>query len=745
MKKFTLIAVVSVLHVATALAGKPVPLALWSMNELTTTEYLHDSSGSGYDATAGSGVSIQPGLYGGAALFSGIGGEHGAKIIGFPALSNVTFSVWIYYTDCDNDYPRVFDCGDFLMHVTPAGISTAPLRFNINRPGGEGGFWNLQYKEFKANEWIHVAVSYDGSSIESVPVFYINGARMAPPTGSLPASPTFAGGDFHIGSNANADRPFGGMLDDFRVYDSVLTDEEVFDIYSMQPPVASAGSDQVTTRSEATLYGELINTNPFKPDYTAVCSWQQLEGEPAEIGQPGSVVSGVTLPVVGVYKFEFSVMNALESASYTTMVTRVVSAAGNSAPVVSAGSSDSSCAMPLHATMRGSVSDDGLPGSVQLLWSKASGPGGVFFDDPTKAETRAFFSAAGTYQIALVADDGDLQGSDTVTVVVSETVAAVEPTVAWWPISEGVTASSLVDVIGGRAMSLFDNPLLIPGKDSRAIRCTPITSYMYSATSADNIDNYDKITAALWINTALAKNSNPYPRIIQGVNWYWVWQPSGGGAANHRLGMVATDGTEVVWVSENVTLSANRWSHIAFTVDRTEGTSIKPIFYLDGKRLTSNAPAHVGGFRQIAGQLRIGGGSSERNLDAAVTDIRLYDYVLSEAEVGRLAYDTNNNHAPVIESGDLSYMFKTGVAAQIPVAIYDDNLPLASTLVSEWSVVEGESAYVFFDDASESETQIICLKSGTYKLRLSVSDGDFEVFQDFTVVSEPTGTVIMVM
>jgi hypothetical protein len=93
----------------------------------------------------------------------------------------------------------------------------------------------------------------------------------------------------------------------------------------------------------------------------------------------------------------------------------------NHAPVVNAGadqSVDSGATLSLDAT----VSDDGLPSgsTLAVTWSKVSGPGAVSFDDAHAVDTTAVINEAGTYVLKLEASDGELSGSDTVTITVTE-------------------------------------------------------------------------------------------------------------------------------------------------------------------------------------------------------------------------------------------------------------------------------------------------------------------------------------
>ena len=65
------------------------------------------------------------------------------------------------------------------------------------------------------------------------------------------------------------------------------------------------------------------------------------------------------------------------------------------------------------APLRGSVSDDGLPGqALSTRWRQLVGPGAARFDDETALETTVQFSRSGRYLIGLEADDGELLTTD---------------------------------------------------------------------------------------------------------------------------------------------------------------------------------------------------------------------------------------------------------------------------------------------------------------------------------------------
>ena len=58
-------------------------------------------------------------------------------------------------------------------------------------------------------------------------------------------------------------------------------------------------------------------------------------------------------------------------------------------------------------------------GHVTTTWSQVSGPGTVTFGNTNAVDTTAMFSAAGTYDLRLTANDGQLASSDEITITVA--------------------------------------------------------------------------------------------------------------------------------------------------------------------------------------------------------------------------------------------------------------------------------------------------------------------------------------
>lgn len=96
----------------------------------------------------------------------------------------------------------------------------------------------------------------------------------------------------------------------------------------------------------------------------------------------------------------------------------------NQPPVVDAGD-DILVELSRPGFLFGTVSDDGIPGPLTVIWSQLSGPGTAVFTDTGSAATNVSFSATGEYRLRLGADDGELQSHDDVTATVTEDPAIV--------------------------------------------------------------------------------------------------------------------------------------------------------------------------------------------------------------------------------------------------------------------------------------------------------------------------------
>ena len=163
-------------------------------------------------------------------------------------------------------------------------------------------------------------------------------------------------------------------------------------------------------------------TDDGLPSGTLTVQWSQISGpSTAAFADASQPFTTVTLDSPGTYLLRLSASDGeLSTSSDVTVVGLVNNGGGNQPPFVDAGP-DQIIALPNPATLNGLAFDDGLPdGTLQIAWSKVSGPGDVVFTDPSNPKTTATFSIAGDYVLRLTASDSALSSSDDVRIVAGQ-------------------------------------------------------------------------------------------------------------------------------------------------------------------------------------------------------------------------------------------------------------------------------------------------------------------------------------
>ena len=231
-----------------------------------------------------------------------------------------------------------------------------------------------------SNVWTHAAVTYDGNTL----ALYVNGAfDSAIIVGRPPRSDSiqWAGLGTAFTSTGASAGLFAGTLDEARIWNYARTPAQILNGKDREIPSASG------------LLGRW-SFNAFGPTF--------VEQDSSGNNQTGTINgTGWTLVNPGA---SFSVASV------------------NAAPVVNAGP-DQLTTVGSPILLAGAVTDDGVTGMpVTTGWSKTSGPGTVSFFNANAANTTATFSAAGTYVLTLTGNDGELSGTDQVSVQVNGAV-----------------------------------------------------------------------------------------------------------------------------------------------------------------------------------------------------------------------------------------------------------------------------------------------------------------------------------
>lgn len=241
------------------------PVARYAFEESSGTT-LVDSSGNGRNGNlVGSGSLNVSGIIG-SAYQPGGDGSHGvvpggATAFGITGNAARTISLWFKTPDFGSSTTQ-----HRLIGIGASGTGTSfdiVAEFgsnggNANRVGLRYGNGNVYFDAdnagtpFAVNSWYHLAVVYDGTTLDLEPVgspadgagllFYVNGVRVNAVAGNL-ASPTqalaTATGDFFLGTNITLLHDlYPGLLDEVGVYNRALSAAEAAALAVVPGPAA---------------------------------------------------------------------------------------------------------------------------------------------------------------------------------------------------------------------------------------------------------------------------------------------------------------------------------------------------------------------------------------------------------------------------------------------------------------------------------------------------------------------------
>jgi Right handed beta helix region/Secretion system C-terminal sorting domain len=185
------------------------------------------------------------------------------------------------------------------------------------------------------------------------------------------------------------------------------------------PPTVSAGTNQNITlpTNTVSLSGSAVDVDGVISNYL----WTKVFGPSAgNITNPNSPNTIVNSLVEGFYKFYLTATDngGLTSKDSVTITVNAQPIIVNIAPSVFAGI-DKTITLPTNTTalVASAVDVDGI--IVSYEWSKISGPSSFLISTPNSSTTLVTNLVAGVYEFKiLVADNGGLQASNTVRVIV---------------------------------------------------------------------------------------------------------------------------------------------------------------------------------------------------------------------------------------------------------------------------------------------------------------------------------------
>jgi len=231
------------------------------------------------------------------------------------------------------------------------------------------------------------------------------------------------------------------------------------------------------------------------------------------------------------------------------------------------------------------------------------------------------------------------------------------PRTGHWKMNEPAGARVLSDSSGSGRRALIGSAVVMgQGNNENA------ASFMSSKDSYATFESpaLTNLTIAAWVKVSGMGNvEKPYPRVMALPGCYFHLYQNPDGLLSLKYAQNPGSGTDS-WSGAGEAFQTNTWAHVAVSYG-VNSESNTPAFYVNGKRLEYSMGKFGGDFRAVkAGKGSIGNTSDgSRPFCGLMSDLRLYDRLLTDREVAALAAKTPDNKKPV--SGEL---------------VYNDQLPL---------------------------------------------------------------------
>ncbi|MCB9757576.1 MAG: C1 family peptidase [Candidatus Omnitrophica bacterium] len=435
--------------------------------------------------------------------------------------------------------------------------------------------------------------------------------------------------------------------------------------------------------------------------------------------------------------------NKSVTANFTLIIT-------NKAPVVNAGT-DQTIQLPNTVNLSGGATDDGLPNqTLTSQWSLVEGAGQVTFANAQALKTSAAFSTAGTYLLRLTVSDGELSSSDDIVVTV-----------------KAVSTFTLNTAATNGAVTRSPNQASYQAGDKVTLTAIPNKGYQFDSWSGDISSSSNPVTITIDGNKSVTANftliiTNKAPVVNAGTDqtiqlpntaslhgsatddglpnqtltstWSMVEGPSSAlftdkhalttsvsfyAAGTYMLRLTVSDGE--LSSSDDIVVTVKAVSTFTLNTAATNGAvtrSPNQASYQAGDKVTLTAIPNKGyQFDSWSGDISSSSNPVTITIDGNKSVTANFTLIIT-------------NKAPVVNAGT-DQTIQLPNTASLRGSATDDGLP-SQTLTSTWSMVEGPSSALFTDKHALT-TSVSFYATGTYMLRLTVSDGELSSSDDIIV------------
>ncbi len=506
----------------------------------------------------------------------------------------------------------------------------------------------------------------------------------------------------------------------FTASDSSLAsfDDLTVSVATNSPPTANAGPDHsVVIPNDITLTGT-ASDDALPPGSTPVLTWTKVVGPGlVTFSQPTTTNSQLTTSASfsgpGTYILRLTATDGEASASDELVVTV---RRPNNTPVVDPGPPQV-LFLPNKLRLHGQVSDDGQPtgSALSFNWSMLSGPAAVTFMTGTNSlDAIVSFTSGGSYVFRLTASDTDLSTSADVTVFVSSSS------------NERPTANAGQD----QTITFAERALLV-GKVSDDGGTTGAVRTFWSKISGPGTVTFGQSAGGTQnrVNTASFSVAGTYVLRLQAFD-----------------DLIGTNDDLTITFNPGTNTAPSYASNLAPSVNAGADASIalSDVLPLNVTAFDDGLP---GGYPVAGWWLKVSGPgkvifgdsssfSTTARFGAAGT------YVLRFTASDFASYSTDDvtvtvaaatNLAPVVNAGSDQVIGHN--TATLHGSFADDELPANGSPAVTWSKLSGPFA-ASFATSSALDTSVTFNGSGTYVLRLSVTDGALTGTDDVTILYE---------
>ena len=796
-------------------ARRPYLVGHWKMDALGDADgsgdRVVDPEGMALASLKSYGLEIVPdGVCGTALNFPEAAGA--AAWVTLPADTyGVSFGIWLNIatnltdTSLHNTLPHVYTvypCGR--MCIEGAGKNVTDNRAHVFDTGTlndglDQGFWCSDITMEKGR-WSHLGITYEMKPDAETGVYgvepriYVDGSLVSTGRwvtaanllntylGVYPKNATIC-----LGNNGNGKttaRSFGGPMDEFMLFEGVLSAAQMAELAAGLPEV-SAGEDFTVAAETARLSGSvgLTGTLANRPAAKVTSAWRVVAtpagGEGASFLHPDDLRTTVTLPVEGVYTFRLTIADGFgRTATSDVTVTRIAVPSANTPPAVSVSGSATASALAATAFTATATDADNGPDGLRVSWKVVSGPDAVRFEPAQGLTTKATFFGAGTYRIAAVASDGAAETVSVpheVAVTAADAISLTNGLIAYWPFNAskrneitgagyGVnhTAVKWETGVDGHGIRVYGE--FYPYLDTQTTLLETIDHDFPGATSDDvPLERYRAFSCWIYHDSSDTNNSSHAAIVVVPYTlglWYNCEDTRGFSLYQQTLNTVIGGSGGVDVYGCPAVDPINRWTHVYALFDRrTSYANNTSELWIDGVKQTNRTTHGMGGGRvKATGNILIGGHNKEtypgnnghfdnrsRTFPGFIDEVRMYNRALTEAEIKYLANNpVVDVRRPPAVSGEPDKLSPAVRKVQsIEVQVNTESYPESVPLTYAWCVLSGDSSKLVFADATARATTVTARTAGRYVIQLAVTGGTRTVYSTpITLDIQQAGTFI---